>query len=63
MKLALISVKSELILLLKPFDNENIIVVSGAHIGDHLHAHFGERFTGANPEVLRSLVAAGITGT
>ncbi|KAI9560509.1 hypothetical protein GHT06_011442 [Daphnia sinensis] len=34
----------------------------GAHIGEYLTKCFGERFAGANPEVLNSLVKAGITG-
>lgn len=34
----------------------------GAHIGEYLTNCFGERFSGANPEVLRSFVNAGITG-
>lgn len=34
----------------------------GAHIGKYLTECFGERFAGANPEVLDSLVKAGITG-
>lgn len=35
----------------------------GAHIGEYLQTCFGERFAGANPEVLNTLVNAGITGT
>nr|CAG4649110.1 EOG090X01G2 [Scapholeberis mucronata] len=34
----------------------------GAHIGEYLQTCFGERFGGANPEVLNTLVNAGITG-
>ncbi|XP_046442929.1 trifunctional enzyme subunit alpha, mitochondrial-like [Daphnia pulex] len=34
----------------------------GAHIGKYLTTCFGERFAGADPEVLNSLVKAGITG-
>ena len=35
----------------------------GAHIGEYLTTCFGDRFGGANPEVLTTLVNAGITGT
>lgn len=34
----------------------------GAHIGEYLSGCFGERFGAVNPEVLNSLVNAGITG-
>lgn len=34
----------------------------GAHIGEYLNTCFGDRFAGVNPEVLSTLVSAGITG-
>ena len=35
----------------------------GAHIGEYLQKCFGERFAAVNPEVLNTLVNAGITGS